>query len=180
MRKIDPAKAVEVTHTEGLDTGLPRLGQFTRLRVTIKESTELKVCHSKMAYWDRSTTNKFQIYIAFTKNLDLCILLLGHASWMTKVISANRIIVNNDARRPQLFSTDCFGLRHNRLIYYGSSGLSHWFNTSPPRPPPTGALLPDSNSILHFKAENTETPPNQLWSLNLSLRRKRQKNALPT
>lgn len=50
----------------------------------------------------------------------------------------------------------------------------------PPRPPPTGALLPDSNSILHFKAENTETPPNQLWSLNLSLRRKRQKNALPT
>lgn len=50
MRKIDPAKAVEVTHTEGLDTGLPRLGQFTRLRVNIKESTELKVCHSKMAY----------------------------------------------------------------------------------------------------------------------------------
>lgn len=39
----DPAKAAKIIKNESVDTGLPRLGQITKLRVNIKESIELKV-----------------------------------------------------------------------------------------------------------------------------------------
>ncbi|KAM7533556.1 hypothetical protein Aperf_G00000126916 [Anoplocephala perfoliata] len=38
----DPAKAAEIIKNEGLDTGMPRLGEIAKLRVNIRESTELK------------------------------------------------------------------------------------------------------------------------------------------
>ncbi|VDM19912.1 unnamed protein product [Hydatigera taeniaeformis] len=74
MRKIDPAKAGEVINTEGLDTGLPRLGQFTRLRVTIKESTELKntvdrlIKHGKWVLFVGTSSWKEQFVDAITVN----------------------------------------------------------------------------------------------------------------
>ena len=44
----DPSQAAEMIKKEGLDEGLPRLGQYSRLRVNIKESTELKVCRESI------------------------------------------------------------------------------------------------------------------------------------
>ncbi|KAL5108452.1 Sodium/calcium exchanger 3 [Taenia crassiceps] len=74
MQKIDPPKAAEATQPEGLDTGLPRLGQFTCLRVTIKESTELKntvdrlIKHGKWVLFVGTSSWKEQFVDALTVN----------------------------------------------------------------------------------------------------------------
>lgn len=46
----DPTEAAAIIKSEGLDTGLPRLGQYSKLRVNIKESIELKVSCSLSSY----------------------------------------------------------------------------------------------------------------------------------
>ena len=59
----DPAEAEEIMKKEGLDAGLPRLGQYSRLRVNIKESTELKASmqktYSKISTWLASFSSSF-------------------------------------------------------------------------------------------------------------------------
>ncbi|EUB61034.1 Sodium/calcium exchanger [Echinococcus granulosus] len=78
VRKIDSTKTGEVTDTEGLDPGLPRLGQYTRLRVNIKESTELKNTVDRLVKHGK------------------WVLLLGTSSWKEQFVDAITVNAGDD------------------------------------------------------------------------------------
>ncbi|VDN99149.1 unnamed protein product [Rodentolepis nana] len=69
----DPSELVAIKN-DGVDTGMPRLGQFSKLRVNIKESTELKntvdrlIKHGKWALLVGTSSWKEQFVDAITVN----------------------------------------------------------------------------------------------------------------
>ncbi|KAM3173059.1 hypothetical protein ACTXT7_013250 [Hymenolepis weldensis] len=70
----NPSEAAAIIKHEGLDTGMPRLGQYPRLRVNIKESIELKntvdrlIKHGKWALLIGTSSWKEQFVDAITVN----------------------------------------------------------------------------------------------------------------
>ncbi|VUZ50022.1 unnamed protein product [Hymenolepis diminuta] len=70
----NPSEAATIIKNEGLDTGMPRLGQYSRLRVNIKESIELKntvdrlIKHGKWALLIGTSSWKEQFVDAITVN----------------------------------------------------------------------------------------------------------------